>query len=622
MKKDFTTDLYPGDSSDEEDVYTVSGESQDQIYLKMHKFIEMRKYKDFFLSFFFIEICNQHILNNDKVVILYKAQKKKIADIFRIRSLSSESSYNDSDIKIVIDKFLDVSLLKGLLRQFFCDFKNENKSKDLKPLASSRKRSSSDLLEEGDDNILSVFTCLFQNKNDWLKLMNKIACDSKLALVLSSKSCSILIFKLVKSVLNNHKSKIDNLSYVPEIELLYNELERAVVSVCKIVPKVTMSDFKQFRPVEIFCPNFFLTLANIKFDSKLVRGYSKGCIIRDSSEERIVDESSNGKSEILTINCHIEKILYGDIPVYSHIVSEDTTIHLVNYARSDLVKMSSMRGSYKDIKTRFNDIKDSSSLIHLLKKMLKSGSISTENEVYDKDNLIKVFYLFFKCETTRNPSAFLTNIMFFDLVEKGVYKFSDFLDFMPMVIVGAVDASRSLLRSFSELFKVKDANDQWEGYLFKKYSYDLSPVGVNHDSPYYLVVKDMLLFFSWLNSLDNFKIGNLSNIINNLNSLNQQINKYLSDKEASANLKKEASANVRKAVLADITNQDKLRKEESSSSVASDKVTQEQIAPIIAVANNFIQEKIFYNKSNYDCLMSEIGNLLQEWYGVDFFGSV
>lgn len=57
------------------------------------------------------------------------------------------------------------------------------------------------------------------------------------------------------------------------------------------------------------------------------------------------------------------------------------------------------------------------------------------------DQLRTDIELMFGIEVKRNPAALLTNAMFFDLVDKGIYKIQDIADKMPMAIKGAVPAS-------------------------------------------------------------------------------------------------------------------------------------------------------------------------------------
>ncbi|MFU7502809.1 MAG: hypothetical protein ACE1S7_05250 [Candidatus Tisiphia sp.] len=57
------------------------------------------------------------------------------------------------------------------------------------------------------------------------------------------------------------------------------------------------------------------------------------------------------------------------------------------------------------------------------------------------DQLKTDIELIFGIEVKRNPAALLTNAMFFDLVDKGIYKIQDIADKMPMAMKGAVPAS-------------------------------------------------------------------------------------------------------------------------------------------------------------------------------------
>lgn len=66
--------------------------------------------------------------------------------------------------------------------------------------------------------------------------------------------------------------------------------------------------------------------------------------------------------------------------------------------------------------------------------------------------LHNVYYLLCGVEVNRNPSALITNPMFLDLVKKGVYKFTDMADILPMSIEGAQGASRGIGKVFSTPF--------------------------------------------------------------------------------------------------------------------------------------------------------------------------
>lgn len=125
---------------------------------------------------------------------------------------------------------------------------------------------------------------------------------------------------------------------------------------------------------------------------------------------------------------------------------EEITIS-VNGARTDLRFFEGV-DSYEQIAQRLDKLGYSGAglrtillqIIHGDKEFKNNPSISHDDKVY----LYKLADLLFNLEPEREVSAFLTNVMFIDLVERGIYKVTDLPDKLPMAMRDAVSTSRHI----------------------------------------------------------------------------------------------------------------------------------------------------------------------------------
>ncbi|WP_425360535.1 MULTISPECIES: hypothetical protein [unclassified Candidatus Tisiphia] len=85
---------------------------------------------------------------------------------------------------------------------------------------------------------------------------------------------------------------------------------------------------------------------------------------------------------------------------------------------------------------------------------------TTETDLIDQ--LKTDVELIFGIEVKRNPAVLLTNAMFFDLVDKGIYKIEEIADKMPMAMKGAVVASVIIDKSMGK--SIYDYREKPTGY--------------------------------------------------------------------------------------------------------------------------------------------------------------
>ena len=134
---------------------------------------------------------------------------------------------------------------------------------------------------------------------------------------------------------------------------------------------------------------------------------------------------------------------------------------------------------------------------------------STISHSYQK-YLYKVADLIFNLEPARNISAFITSIMFFDLVQKGIYKIEDLPYKMPMAMKGAIDASR-----LANVFMVHNTSLKIKSFDYKKE--DESCYGQLKYLE--LVLKELKIINDYLHNEDNKDLSEITNYLNKINKL-------------------------------------------------------------------------------------------------------
>ena len=181
------------------------------------------------------------------------------------------------------------------------------------------------------------------------------------------------------------------------------------------------SELIKYRPKQVFAEDFSSNLVDFLLDHRILRSKIKEVGI--NHEERDITHN-----KYLPVDQTDEKI-----KIYT------------TGARADL-RFLQGSDSYQEIAKKLESSGIESKLLKTYIIQIIQGNvyfknnqdISHDNKVY----LYKLADLLFNLETERNVSAFLTNAMFFDLLERGVYTIKDLEDKLPMAMGGAVDASR------------------------------------------------------------------------------------------------------------------------------------------------------------------------------------
>ena len=179
-------------------------------------------------------------------------------------------------------------------------------------------------------------------------------------------------------------------------------------------------------------------------------------------------------------------------------------------------------GTYSDIGSRLkgyidNKFIDPSKLKSFFHFLLKNQNVSSAGLILDKDLEIKLTNQFetlgkliFGVEIKRNPAALLTNAMFFDLVDQGVYKIEDIDKKMPMSMKdGAVPGSVTIDKKVSGYLTSLSAYD----YRNKEEKSKAEEVVIRDNS----ILKDWLLYKLRIKIHDLIKDLNADSTIEELN---------------------------------------------------------------------------------------------------------
>lgn len=181
------------------------------------------------------------------------------------------------------------------------------------------------------------------------------------------------------------------------------------------------SELIKYRPKQVFAEDFSSNLVDFLLDHRILRSKIKEVGIKQ--EERDVTHN-----KYLPLDQTDEKL-----KIYP------------TGARADL-RFLHGSDSYQEIAKKLESSGIESRLLKTYMIQIIQGTTDFKNnEVISYDNkvyLYKLADLLFNLETERNVSAFLTNAMFFDLLEQGKYTIRDLPNKLPMAMDGAVDASR------------------------------------------------------------------------------------------------------------------------------------------------------------------------------------
>jgi len=221
--------------------------------------------------------------------------------------------------------------------------------------------------------------------------------------------------------------------------------------------------------------------------------------------------------------------------------------------------------------------------------------ISHENKVY----LYKLADLLFNLETERNVSAFLTNTMFFDLLEQGKYTIRDLPDKLPMAMSGAVDASRSI-------------QSQLPLKKYHKFDFKKEDIYINNNLTVFNL-KNIVLMLDWL-EIESTSITQLLNFIIEVRghhfsiegkkriSIKEEVEKSFYNSLSKIFEQYKSGIEVHNAL------EELFTKYNSYSGLNDDKVLNEVITNEV----NVILSSIKFNLIN-----KPINTLLKTWYGID-----
>ena len=236
---------------------------------------------------------------------------------------------------------------------------------------------------------------------------------------------------------------------------------------------------------------------------------------RDIGKVRLIESLNNDNKEKMgeTPQDKMSLTITPQGKTFSHLIHDNTTYvniskRLEQYGQDGKISKEQDRIRFKDV---FKSI--------IQNGKIADGLLSDTNSISKQaieDKLIIDTALIFGLEPQRNAAALLTNAMFFDLVDKGVYKITDLPKKMPMAMTKAVQAS-----SYIDSICKKDFTSLLE------YDYRTSKPKAKSQADI-LAKKDYDILYDWLvnNGFDN-------TIINNNINYNAQlyhcINKLISD---------------------------------------------------------------------------------------------
>jgi hypothetical protein len=290
-----------------------------------------------------------------------------------------------------------------------------------------------------------------------------------------------VIFSYLQKTLNKSKESILNMFFSKLYIIYINETENKVIS-NKLIETYLPKKFKEDNDKS----DFFL---NSRLAQKIFHSRLKYAAI---SGYRSLND--------------FHKFYVSDFPITIR------TKFGKNGTRTDYVNLPlRFKGSsYKDLfglELRFKD-EANKHFKNIVLKVLNGNVSKTDYELVlynesDVEILNGVIILLFKTEVDRSPSAFITNIIFLDLLDKGYYKFDDFPTKLPFAIEGAVDAIRQVKSNLKE-------------YLTRNHYYDFK--SVTCDVSEYMIREICLLldfiFVSYKDSMifDKFYTYNSSQI--------------------------------------------------------------------------------------------------------------
>ena len=260
----------------------------------------------------------------------------------------------------------------------------------------------------------------------------------------------------------------------------------------------------------------------------------------DSGEEYFVGFKLDHR--IIKVKLKTNGILEKQETIHSARTIKNTTVNVqteltINSSgtREDYKFLPNDQGSYESVAMELGKLKGIS-IGNNLKNILQSKKLNDCN-LSQTLYLYRLADLLFNCEGERNVSAFLTNIMFFELVELGIYNITDLPSRLPMAMKGAIQASRYTL----DMLGGKYGEESSENYLIKRQHFDYKTTSYKKQSSigkmqiekvtqtqqelkeiflhYELTLKDRVVLSDWINKKHDSSIDELISLINTINRI-------------------------------------------------------------------------------------------------------
>jgi hypothetical protein len=245
---------------------------------------------------------------------------------------------------------------------------------------------------------------------------------------------------------------------------------------------------------------------------------------------------------IIKLKLKINGVLEKQETIHSARTIKNTTVNVqtkltINSSgtREDYKFLPNDQGSYESVAMELSKFKGIS-IGNNLKNILQSKELNDCN-LSQTLYLYRLADLLFNCEGERNISAFLTNVMFFELIEQGVYQIQDLPNRLPMAMKGAIQASRYTL----DMLGGKYGEEGIENYLTKRQHFDYKTTSCKKQSSigkmqiekvtqtqqelkeillhYELTLKDRVVLSDWINKTHDSNIDKLISLINTINRI-------------------------------------------------------------------------------------------------------
>lgn len=502
MKQEYC-ELYNGDSSDEED-NSLEGKSYIEIIVQNIK-EEKIPYK---YTYFFKEI-GVRVLRHLEVNAKYSALKKNHAKK-SYKSEELEQLYSDIGNKYIVGKFLQRSIS---WEKYFEANKEkiENFRKDIFEGLCSGLSNVLDILEQVRGDRSGAFYYILERLKNYTVYRDfERLCDNiGKAKIYDNNSpeqnahiqekLDVALEKLTDFDFNSGGIEMQITSSSGEKAEHFLEYKIEEIKKLPLLPQIDHHLQVILSECNVFIihdePSARVFLANLRLYYRCVKGINKYC-------------SMSGKKEI---NLNIKLIdmpeVYGPEGSNSILVTEQ---HSISNSGKRWVVVKNIATEldylepYWDILENLQKIQDKCGIQieiegsdfkpwfqSILKGKIPEGDKWKNLSTEFKNAFYKFSFLLFVCETTRNVGSLLTNAMFFDLVDKGIYSVKDLPNKLPMAFDGATGASLSINQSLGPKYGETD------GYLSSVLHYDYR---TDFDDSYAQKInkKDKNIFSDWV----------------------------------------------------------------------------------------------------------------------------